>query len=419
MSDGPESEMQLNLPPSLHDVVRLVLARPDLQVRLGAEPEANAFAALLRSIAKEHALAFDEAALQAVLRPDPLGLGRFAAAPVEVQGWPGPGWLPARSVPGSSAAGMPEPAFDWLWFGTAQLTAPFFEDEVRRASALPLNWLMRTRTTLDGLLAGATKEPGVPLRGLIFHMSRCGSTLLAQMLGAVAGTFVTSEPEPLDAVLRWVAAIQPSPEQASAAIQAMVAALGRQRSASARCHVIKLEVWHSLFMPELRSALPEAGWAYLHRDPVEVLVSQLNQPSIHIVPGALDEVRLGLAGYDAGSQADYAARVMGLCSQAAVDHWSAESGIVIAYPTIRSSGGSAVAAQFGIVPTAADAAAMAQAGLRDAKAPQQTFVADSADKHAAATPEVRAAAERWIAPAYAAVTALQADQAEELPGKQL
>jgi hypothetical protein len=406
MSDGPESEMQLNLPPSLHDVIRLVLARPDLQARLGAEAEAKAFVELLRSIAADHALALDEAALQAVLRPDPLGLGRFAPAPLMVQGWPGPGWLPARSVPGSTATGAPEPAFDWLWFGTGTLTAPFFEDEVRRVSALPLNWLLRTRTTLDGLLAGALKEPGVPLRGLIFHMSRCGSTLLAQMLGAVAGTVVTSEPEPLDAVLRWIAATGPAGDRADAAIQAMVAALGRQRSASAQRYVIKLEVWHTLFMPELRRALPGAGWAYLHRDPVEVLVSLLDQPSIHIVPGALDEARLGLTGYDAGSPVDYAARVLGHCAQAAADHWSAQGGVKIAYPEIRSCGAEAAAAEFGMVPTVADLAAMAQAGLRDAKVPQQVFVADSARKHAAATPEVRAAAERWIAPAYAAITAL-------------
>lgn len=411
MPDRSEPAMQLNLPLSLHEVVRLVLARPDLQARLGAEREADTFAGLLRTIAEDHALELDAPALQALLRPDPLGLGRFAAAPVMTQGWPGPGWLPARSVPGSSASGAPEPAFDWLWFGANQLAAPFFEDDVRRASALPLNWLLRTRTTLDGLLGGAAKEPGVPLRGLIFHMSRCGSTLLSQMLNAVAGTFVTSEPEPLDAVLRWIAATGPAGDQADAAIQAMVAALGRQRSASMQNHVIKLEVWHSLFVRELRSALPATGWAYLHRDPVEVLVSQLAQPSIHIVPGALDDARLGLSGYDAGSQAEYAARVLGLCTQAAVDDLQTERGVVIAYPTIRSSGGSVAAAQFGIPPTAADVAAMAQAGLRDAKTPQQAFVADSAGKHAAATPEVRAAAERWIAPAYAAVAALLGNQA--------
>ncbi len=410
MPDGSEPAMQLNLPLSLHEVVRLVLARPDLQARLGAEREADTFAGLLRTIAEDHALELDAPALQAVLRPDPLGLGRFAAAPVMTQGWPGPGWLPARSVPGSSASGAPEPAFDWLWFGTEQLDAPFFEDEVRRASALPLNWLLRTRTTLDGLLAGAAAEPGVPLRGLIFHMSRCGSTLLSQMLSAVAGTFVTSEPEPLDAVLRWIAVTGTTGDQADTAIKAMVAALGRQRSPSLHNHVIKLEVWHTLFMPELRAALPAAGWAYLHRDPVEVLVSQLAQPSIHIVPGALDAGRLGLSGYDGESQADYAAQVLERCIAAAVRYWSAERGVVIAYPDIRSSGAAAAAARFGIALAAADTAAMGQAGLRDAKLPQQTFVADSASKHAAATPEQRAAAEHRLGPAYAQVTALHVQQ---------
>lgn len=112
MPDGSETDALLNLPPSLHAAVRLVCARPDLQSRLGAEYEAAAFCAVLRSIADDHAIAIDEPDLQAVLRPDPLGLGRFAAAPITSQTWPGPGWLPARSVPGSSAGGLPEPAFD-------------------------------------------------------------------------------------------------------------------------------------------------------------------------------------------------------------------------------------------------------------------------------------------------------------------
>lgn len=389
----------LQLPAELHLAVNLVLDRPDLQATLGAEREVDGFVRAFRAITAAHGLPLDEATLRTVLRPDPLGLGRFAAAPVSIEAWPGKHWLPARSVPTGAA-----PAFDWLWFGDARMAAPFHEDEVRRASALPLNWLLRTRTTLDAVIAGQAQEPSLPLKGLIFHLSRCGSTLLAQMLGAIPGTAVSSEPEPLDAVLRWIAAAQLPADQANAAITAMVAALGRCRtSPEQHRQLIKLEVWHSLFLPELRRALPQVPWLFLRRDPVEVLVSQLAQPSIHVVPGALDESRLGLSGFDAASQADYAAQVLGRCAGAVAEHWPLGGGQVLDYAMLRHGGANAAAAHFGIPVTEEDAATMAAAAQRDAKTPFQDFTNDSARKQAEATPEVRAATAQWIDPPLAAL----------------
>jgi len=391
MPSEPGQEARLHLPEALHPVVRLLLSRPDLQEELGAVLEPDRFVAMLLELADHHGVALDEASLRAVLRPDPLGLGRFTAAPVEADRWPGPGWLPARSVPTGG-----EPAFDWLWFGSGKLAAPFFHDEVRRAEALPLNWLLRTRMPLVSLVAGASgDEP--PLRGLIFHMSRCGSTLLAQMLGTIAGAVVTSEPEPLDAVLRWIALARPPAEVASTAIRAMASALGRRSAVSVDAHVIKLEIWHTLFLPELRAALPGTAWAYLHRDAVEVLVSLMAQPSLHIVPGALDEERLGIRGFDAPSQVDYAAQVLSRCVGAAVENWDLGGGLALDYRQIVSTGAEAAALHFGLAPDSADKAAMAAVTKRDAKAPEATFSSDIESKQAAATPEIREAAANWIA----------------------
>jgi hypothetical protein len=314
-------------------------------------------------------------------------------------GWIGPGWLPARSIPTGA-----DPAFDWLWFGSGELNAPFFEDEVRRASALPLNWLLRTRTTLASLVGGHSHEAGPPLCGLIYHMSRCGSTLLTQMLGSTAGTVASSEPEPFDAVLRWIAAAGPDPADAGAAIRAMLAALGRRAAQFPARHLVKLEVWHSLFLPELRAALPDVPWVYLHRNPVEVLVSQVSQPSMHIVPGALDEARLGLSGFDAESQIEFAAKVLGRCLQGAVEHWDLGDGLAIDYREIRSGGAASAAGHFGITLDQFDEAAMAQAARRDAKVPEQTFASDSKRKQAEATPAIRAAVEQLIAPYYIGMT---------------
>ncbi len=399
MPDQALSNTQFELPAEFHPVLRLLLDSPEALERLGALPEAGSFVAELGQFAAAHGIELDETALRAVLRPDPLGLGRFAGAPIHASRWPGPGWLPARSVPGGT-----EPAFDWLWFGPGKLQLPFFEDEVRRAEAMPLNWLLRTRMSLADLVADCPRHPAPPVAGLIFHMSRCGSTLLAQMLGTVAGTVVTSEPEPLDGVLRWIAAASPPADMANGAIRAMVAALGQRLAADVDAHVIKMEVWHTAFLPELRAALPHVPWTYLHRDPVEVLVSQLTQPSLHVVPGAIAGERLGLEGFDSVSHIDYAAQVMGRCVAAVNENWNLGAGLAIDYRLIAKSGGLAAAEHFGLAPTPGDRAAMAAATQRDAKSPHETFTSDSAAKQAQASPEVRAAAENWIAPVYTALT---------------
>lgn len=383
------------LPQPLHAFILLVLGNPAVQAELGAVLEARAFVAKAQEVAARHDVALDPDELLAVLRPDPLGLGRFAPAPIELAGWPGAGWLPARSVPGGL-----EPAFDWLWFGPDKLAAPFHEDEVRRASALPLNSLVRTRLSLGAMVTGAEDAESPPLRGLILHMSRCGSTLLVKMLGACPETAVTSEPEPLDAVLRWIAAAEPREEIAVLAIRAMVAALGRQGDGAAQAHVIKLEVWHSCFLRELRKALPEVNWVFVHRDPVEVLVSQMAMPSIHIVPGALDDARLGLDGTLAGSHIGHAAQVLGRCTQAAVESWPLGGGLALAYAELRSGGAETAARHFFLPLDEAARKAMAAASNVDAKAPHQPFVDDRARKRADASDQVLAAAAEWMAPAY-------------------
>jgi hypothetical protein len=242
---------------------------------------------------------------------------------------------------------------------------------------------------------------------MILHMSRCGSTLLTRMMRACGATIATSEPEPLDAVLRWIAATQPAADRAGVAIRAMISALGGQgTTGQSDGHIVKLELWHSLFLPELRAALPDVNWVFVYRDPVEVLVSQLNQPGIHVVPGALDETRLGIAGYDAVSQTEYAAKVLGRCIEAAVTGWSLGGGQALDYTSLRSGGAEAAARHFGLLLNADRQAAMALAAQTDAKSPGQPFVDDRARKRSEADQHVREAAKQWIDQAYNQVVAL-------------
>src|ERR1044072_5687522 len=91
----------------------------------------------------------------------------------------------------------------------------------------PFNLLFAHRTPLVDLMKEA--KPDLRLAGLIFHMSRCGSTVVTQMLAALTRNVVLSEPAPIDQILRiWDRLPDvPQPELVQG-LRGMVAAAGRR-----------------------------------------------------------------------------------------------------------------------------------------------------------------------------------------------
>jgi hypothetical protein len=384
---------QIALPAELHPFVIMVLGDPHLQLRLAPIAETDAFIKEALIVATENGVALDPISLSAILRPGPLGLGRFASAPIICDAWPPVGWLPTRSVPSGGA-----PAFDWLWFGAQRLLRPFMEDDVRNAGSLPFNWLFRIRTSLEAVVAGAKAEPHIPLSGLVFHMSRCGSTLLAQMLAAVPEHIVSSEPEPLDGVIQWARMAQVGDEAAIRAMRAIVAALGRDRENGALHHIIKVDAWHAFSLPLFRAAFPAVNWIHLYRDATEVMVSTMQQPGLHTAPGGLPQSVIGFA-FDAGmSLEDFAARVLAGIGDAILTHWDLGGGRLVAYPEIVKASTDDVAAHFKLDLDASSVARMTAAAKRDAKDPQQGFASDVLRKQAATTRAIADAVTQWLQP---------------------
>jgi hypothetical protein len=392
----------ISLPLELHDFILLVLEEPTHQTRLAPILEVNAFVAEAQLLASEHGIALDKALLDRVIRPDPLGIGRFAAAPIECSHWPSEGWIPTRSVPTGAA-----PAFDWLWFGDRKLTRSFFEDDVRSASALPFNWLFRIRTDMDALIGGAESQASVPLKGLIFHMSRCGSTLLAQMFAAVPCVVTSSEPEPVNAVIEWSHMLQGETAPAVAALRAITSALARDRRNGATAHIIKTDAWHSLALPLYRAAFPEVNWVYLFRASVEVLVSHNNRAGIHTIPH--DGIKaLADVGYDSSKPlSDFSAQVLARIGEAVLAHWNLGGGMLVDYPKIITSAPTSIANHFDLVLDPAQIVQMAAATARDSKTPYQKFTSDSVSKQQTASQPIRLAAEQWMDPVEQKLRALQ------------
>jgi hypothetical protein len=379
----------------------LVLADAGLQARLAAIDSPDAFVAAAVAIAADHGIAIDAAATGAAIRPDPLGLDRFGPAPVTLGHWPTDGWIPARSVPTGHA-----PAFDWAWFGPEPLRAPFFEESVRWFASRPLSRMLRTRTSIDALIAGTDRDAPVPT-GFVYHLSRCGSTLVAQMLAADPDTVVLSEPEPLDAVVRWALESDAPIDVQVAALRGIVAALGRDRSGHTRRVVFKLDSWHVMALPLFKTAFPDVPWVFVYRNPVEVLVSQQRQRGIHTVAGLLPVDIVAIPGAEGMDEDEYAANVLKRMGEAVLDHWHLGGGMLVDYTELPDAIVGRIAPHFGIMPDVAQRSAMAMVARRDAKAPDERFVPDSAQKRAAATPALAAAAVMLVDPVHARLERLR------------
>jgi hypothetical protein len=364
----------------------LVLGDASLQDQLGSIENVAAFTAAVAEAARLRGLDLAADDIEALLRS--------RARPVLVDGAKvPPGWLPAEVVPDGARH-----AVGWVYFGRRRLVEPFYEGSLRVAQRLPFNQLFRVRAPLAELEA----RPGANGRkpdGFIFHMSRCGSTLAAQMLAALDGHVVVSEAPPLDAVVRLDRAGTDDVAQA-ALLRAMVGALGQVRNPGEARYFVKLDSWHILALPLFRRAFPDTPWTFLYRDPVEVMVSQARQRGVQMVP---DFVPPSLYGLDLPSgvpDEDYWARVLAVICRAAADGHAGGSGLLVNYRQLPDALAASILPHFGIAPTADERRAMAQAALRDAKAPSFGFAADSAAKRQAATEAVQAACARHLAGVY-------------------
>lgn len=278
---------------------------------------------------------------------------------------------------------------EWLHFAGVPLTDPFFEETWRKVRVLPFNRLMRCATPLAALEAFAAAPPP---DGFVYHMSRCGSTLVGQMLGATAEHVVVSEPPVLDTMIQLAGLGQVPP----AMIRALAGALTRDRGEGVRHRFVKLDAWHAFVLPRLRSLWPEVPCVFLYRDPVEVLVSQQQRAGMHVRPGVLPLAAYGVDPAEGAAAGDYAAWILDRICRAAADAVDMQC-LLLNYSELPGALTGAILPHFGIAPDPAALERIVAAGGRYSKAPGQVFTGDSEAKQRAASDTLREAAAPLLA----------------------
>ena len=127
----------------------------------------------------------------------------------------------------------------------------------------------------------------------IFHVSRCGSTLLTQLLASLPHCIVMSEPPIIDSVLR-LHHDQGAPDGTVALLRQVIRAMGQRRTGQEQHLVIKFDCWHIHSLELLRAAFPDTPCLFLYREPQAVLASHQRQRGPQMVPGLIHPALLPL-----------------------------------------------------------------------------------------------------------------------------
>ena len=301
-------------------------------------------------------------------------------------------WTPVRLTWGAG-----DPVVDWCHTEGVTFREPFFAETVDRCLRHPFRLLFQQRSDLDSLCDAVDDCPGLPPAGFVFHMSRCGSTLVAQMLAAVPAHAVASEPGPLEAVLGAA-----EDHRAVRWLRGMVGALGQARHEEQRRFFVKFDAWSTLHLDLVRRAFPDGPWVFVYRNPVDVLVSHARRPGAHVIPGVLDSERLDADPWL--PPVEYAARILALICEAALAHAGDPLATFVDYEELPDFVTSDLPRHWSLPLSVDDLARMHAAGRRDAKNPVLLFQDDRISKRASASEDVRVAADRWLDPLYARLT---------------
>ena len=377
----------------------MILPDLALQDRLGDIEDFSGFALRTSEAARTRGLDLDVETIRTLLHAPP-------QAPSIDGLMPTPGWLPAAVSPVDGRATVA-----WLRFGRRRLSESFYDDSLARQRFLPFNRLFAVRTPLSDLATWTAALPALEPAGLIFHMSRCGSTLTAQMLAASPAHVVLSEAAPLNAVTQRA---DLDDDAKVDLLRAMVAALGQARNGETRLF-LKLDCWHSRDLPLFRRAFPETPWVFLYREPIEVMVSQTRRRGVQMVPSLVPPSTFGLDLPDGVPNDDYCARVLAAVCEGALAHYAIRGGRLINYRQLPEALFTTILPHFGVDASEAELTVMRAASIRDAKAPEQTFTPDAQVKQQAATAAVREICEHRLGDVYARLETLRRAEAGVVP----
>lgn len=159
-------------------------------------------------------------------------------------------------------------------------------------------------TDMTVLEDDAIEAEGIAPTGFIFHISRCGSTLLAKALARSPQNVVINQGGPLQrgfwAYLTrdWQQDIALTEENLRL-FRRLILAMTRRRTEDQEKSFVKFISWNVLYLDFVRRAFPDVPCLFLYRDPVEVIASVLRETTAVLLAKGTDQ-----AAFLTGSSAE-------------------------------------------------------------------------------------------------------------------
>lgn len=188
-------------------------------------------------------------------------------------------WIPYKLIPNESDT----PLFQWLYLAEDRYTDAFFDDTIRRCRIHPYNrqpW--KSVSSADFMMERATQVETLAPDAFVFHVSRCGSTLLTQLLSMQPSNIAVSEAPLIDEVLRLYRPYNPD------LLKATIALIGQKRFPYENKYIVKLDSWHLPFYAQFRALYPTTPFIFLYREPVAIIHSHRDHRGMHAVPGMIE-----------------------------------------------------------------------------------------------------------------------------------
>jgi hypothetical protein len=166
----------------------------------------------------------------------------------------------------------------WLDVEQASFQESFFHRSVHRLLKENRN-AIKVNTGIDFLARHEPVSNAMSPTGFIFHLSRCGSTLLSKALARSPHHVVMSEPAPLNKIWYFFKGTHFQESEYSDwkkhIYQNLLLALGRQRTREQKAYFVKFTSWNVVFLNFIKQVFPDVPCIFIYRTPDEVISSIL------------------------------------------------------------------------------------------------------------------------------------------------
>jgi hypothetical protein len=219
--------------------------------------------------------------------------------------------------------------FEWIYLGDKRYVDPFFDETLMKCKVHCNNSTRyKVVSSVENLIDWSAELVCVELKSLLFHVSRCGSTMMTQSLAISPQNIVVSEAPIIDQIIRSNFF---DLDKKREVIKSVIALLGQKRFSEEKNLIVKLDSWHIFQIDQLRSIFPELPFALLYRNPIEVLQSHAKLKGMHMVPNLLPASVFGISDEEIEviSFQQYGVVVLEKYFQAYLDFYGTDKNVVM------------------------------------------------------------------------------------------